>query len=104
MTDSPLPDDDDRWIVGGWRRSSSEDLLAARQRLGQFRQQLARVREVMLTREVIKRAKDILMVRYTVDESQAFELLRAESNRAHVRLRDVAIHLTQTGILRRPAN
>ena len=80
------------------------DLLVARERTAQVRKQNARLREVMLSRDVIERAKGILVERYMVSDSQAFGLLQAESSRGHVRVRDVAIHLTLTGTLRRPEN
>ena len=60
---------------------------------------LANMRRAMATRAVIEQAKGILMERYKVTAEQAFTLLTHASQRANVKLRDVADELVSTGVL-----
>jgi len=47
----------------------------------------------MASRAVIEQAKGVLMGRHGVDEKQAFELLRGQSQRLNVKLRALAAQL-----------
>ena len=58
------------------------------------------MRRAMDSRAVIEQAKGILMERYKVTSDQAFTLLTHASQRANVKLRDVAEELAATGVLR----
>ncbi|MEX5256916.1 ANTAR domain-containing protein [Kocuria arenosa] len=55
--------------------------------------------DALAARDVIGRAKGILMERHKVTDQQAFLLLSAASSRTHVKLREVAEQLATTGIL-----
>ncbi|QXG77066.1 GAF and ANTAR domain-containing protein [Modestobacter sp. L9-4] len=57
------------------------------------------MRRAMASRGVIEQAKGILMERYKITAEQAFTLLTHASQRANVKLRDVAEELTTTGVL-----
>jgi GAF domain-containing protein len=57
------------------------------------------MRRAMASRGVIEQAKGILMERYKITAEQAFTLLTHASQRANVKLRDVAEELTSTGVL-----
>jgi GAF domain-containing protein len=63
-------------------------------------QDVANMRQAMLSRSVIEQAKGILMERYRVTAEQAFTLLTHASQRSNIKLRDVAEELTTTGVLR----
>jgi GAF domain-containing protein len=63
-------------------------------------QDVANMRQAMLSRSVIEQAKGILMERYRVTSEQAFTLLTHASQRTNIKLRDVAEELTTTGVLR----
>ncbi|WP_420121506.1 ANTAR domain-containing protein [Nakamurella sp.] len=62
-------------------------------------QDLANVRAAMASRGVIEQAKGILMERLKVSEDGAFTVLSRASQRATIKLRDVAAHLVRTGAL-----
>ena len=53
----------------------------------------------MLTQQVIGHAHGILMERYKITSDQAFTVLVRASQQANVKLRDLALRLTQTGEL-----
>ncbi len=55
------------------------------------------------SRKLIGQAQDVLMERFGLDESRAFELLIRYSQDHHIRLRDVADHLIATRHLPSPA-
>lgn len=55
------------------------------------------------SRDVIGKAKGILMERFKIDADQAFALLVMSSQATHRKLRDVATNLTETGELALPA-
>jgi len=61
---------------------------------------VANMRQAMVSRAVIEQAKGILMERYKVTSEQAFTLLTHASQRSNVKLRDIAEELTATGVLR----
>ena len=46
--------------------------------------------QAMASRAVIEQAKGVLMGRHGIDEKQAFELLRRQSQRLNVKLRALA--------------
>lgn len=50
----------------------------------------AQLRQAISTRDAIGMAKGILMHRHTIDDDAAFDMLSAASQRANVKLRDVA--------------
>lgn len=52
--------------------------------------------EAMESRKVIGQATGILMERFRIDEAHAFAYLRRESSHRNVKLRDVAVELTQS--------
>jgi AmiR/NasT family two-component response regulator len=49
------------------------------------------------SREVIGEAKGILMERLRITPEEAFDILRRSSQRINVKLREVALRLTETG-------
>ena len=55
--------------------------------------------EGLATRDLIGQAKGILMERYKVDAQKAFALLVRASQNRNVKLRDLAIELTDTGLI-----
>jgi transcriptional regulator with GAF, ATPase, and Fis domain len=57
------------------------------------RQVAAQMEQAMASRAVIEQAKGVLMGRHGVDEKQAFELLRQQSQRLNVKLRALAAEL-----------
>ena len=57
------------------------------------RQVAAQMEQAMASRAVIEQAKGVLMGRHGVDEKQAFELLRGQSQRLNVKLRALAAQL-----------
>jgi GAF domain-containing protein len=59
----------------------------------------ANLRTALLSRDMIGQAKGILMERFKIDQSAAFELLVAVSQHTHRKLRDIAEDLTSTGEL-----
>lgn len=56
-------------------------------------------RAALDSRDVIGQAKGILMVRHKVSASEAFDLLRRTSQARHVKLRDLAQQVAETGAL-----
>lgn len=62
-------------------------------------QQISNLEAALATRDVIGRAKGILMERYKVTDQQAFLLLSAASSRTHLKLHEVAEQLATTGAL-----
>ena len=95
MTDAPRPEDLE--LIAERMRKLSEELLAESA-------QVAQLREAMETRDVIGQAKGLLMERFKINESEAFDLLREESSQTNVKLRDIAAHLTKTGTLKHLRN
>ena len=68
-----------------------EDQGSARENeLAALRSEVDQLREGMVSRAVIERAKGMLMERQGLTESQSFELLNQISQRCHRKLRDVA--------------
>jgi AmiR/NasT family two-component response regulator len=66
--------------------------------------QLEHLTRAMATRDVIGQAKGILMERHKLTADQAFGVLTKASQQTNVKLIDVALALTDTGLLRaRPA-
>ena len=61
---------------------------------------VANMRQAMISRSVIEQAKGILMERYKITAGQAFTLLTHASQRSNVKLREIAEELTSTGVLR----
>ena len=61
---------------------------------------VANMRQAMISRSVIEQAKGILMERYKITADQAFTLLTHASQRSNVKLREIAEELTSTGVLR----
>ena len=55
------------------------------------------LRNAMRTREEVGRAVGILMERHRIDAGAAFEMLKALSQSSHVKLRDIAARIAQTG-------
>jgi GAF domain-containing protein len=55
------------------------------------------LRSAITTRTLIGQAQGILMERYKIPPDRAFEVLRRVSHHVHVKLRDVALHLVETG-------
>ena len=55
------------------------------------------LRSAMRTREEVGRAVGILMERHRVDAAAAFDMLKAVSQSSHVKLRDIAARIVQTG-------
>jgi hypothetical protein len=55
------------------------------------------LQQVLLSRDVIGQAKGILMERLKITPEDAFDLLRRSSQHLHVKLRDVARGLAETG-------
>ena len=90
-TDMPSPEDVE--LIAERMRKISEKLLAESK-------QVTQLREAMETRDVIGQAKGLLMERFKINESEAFDLLRDESSQTNVKLRDVAARLTKTGTLK----
>ena len=62
----------------------------------------ANLRTALTGRDIIGQAKGILMERYKLDGSQAFDLLVATSQHTGRKLRDVADHLAATGEVLQP--
>ena len=60
---------------------------------------ISNLEEALATRDVIGRAKGILMERHRITDQQAFLLLSTASSRTNTKLRDVAEHLVTTGKL-----
>ena len=58
------------------------------------------LQQVLLSRDVIGQAKGILMERLKITPEDAFDLLRRSSQHLHVKLRDVARGLAESGELR----
>lgn len=61
---------------------------------------ISNLEEALATRDVIGRAKGILMERYKITDQQAFLLLSSASSRTNTKLREVAEQLAATGTLR----
>jgi AmiR/NasT family two-component response regulator len=59
-------------------------------------QELADLREALVTRGVIGEAKGILMERFWLTDDEAFELLKRLSSEQEVKLRDIAAELVRT--------
>ena len=53
--------------------------------------------EALLSRDVIGQAKGVLMERFHLTPDQAFEELRASSQKHNRKVRDIAAELSQTG-------
>lgn len=53
--------------------------------------------QALLFRDVIGQAKGILMERFRTTPEESFEILRRSSQRLNVKLREVALRLTETG-------
>jgi AmiR/NasT family two-component response regulator len=53
--------------------------------------------EALLSRDVIGQAKGILMERLHITDEQAFEELRASSQKQNRKVRDIAVELAETG-------
>ena len=62
----------------------------------------AQMEQAMASRAVIEQAKGVLMGRHGVDEKEAFELLRQQSQRLNVKLRSLAAELVN-GASSRPS-
>ncbi|HEX5524879.1 MAG TPA: GAF and ANTAR domain-containing protein [Pedococcus sp.] len=62
----------------------------------------AQMEQAMASRAVIEQAKGVLMGRHGLDEKQAFELLRQQSQRLNVKLRSLAAELVN-GASSRPS-
>jgi ANTAR domain/GAF domain len=59
--------------------------------------QVFNLRRAVTSRQLIGQAVGILMERHKIDEDTAFERLVAASQEAHVKLREVAARITETG-------
>jgi GAF domain-containing protein len=70
-------------------------LLACAQELAESRSVARNLRLAMQSRAAIEQAKGILMARERCDPQRAFDLLRAVSQRSHVKLCDVARRLVE---------
>ncbi len=55
------------------------------------------LQEALLFRDVIGQAKGILMERFKATPEDAFEMLKCSSQRLNIKLREVALRLTETG-------
>src|SRR4051812_45219949 len=75
-------------------RSDREDLTAVVQ---QLTDKVAGLEEALLSRDVIGQAKGILMERLHLTADQAFELLRAASQKHNRKVRDIATELAESG-------
>ena len=53
--------------------------------------------EALLSRDVIGQAKGILMERFHITSDQAFEELRAVSQKQNRKVRDIAVEVAETG-------
>lgn len=60
-------------------------------------QKISQLGEALASRELIGQAEGILMERYKITAQQAFILLSRASSRSHIKLRDVAEHLANSG-------
>ena len=60
------------------------------QEVSSLRQEVEQLREGLVSRAVIERAKGIIMQAHAVSECQAFDLLNELSQRQHRKLRDIA--------------
>lgn len=70
--------------------SRAADAIGAAVEIDGARQVAAQMEQAMASRAVIEQAKGVLMGRHGVDEKQAFELLRQQSQRLNVKLRTLA--------------
>jgi AmiR/NasT family two-component response regulator len=59
--------------------------------------QVFNLRRAVATRQQIGQAVGILMERHKIDEDTAFERLVTASQQAHVKIRDIAARISQTG-------
>lgn len=57
----------------------------------------AQLREAIRTRGLIGQAVGILKERHALTDENAFDVLRRASNESNMKLRDVALHVTETG-------
>jgi hypothetical protein len=76
--------------------ASQESELAA------LRREVEQLREGLVSRPLIERAKGILMERMGLSEAQAFDLLSQASQRGHRKLRDVAAEIANQSPLTQP--
>ncbi|MEX5303488.1 GAF and ANTAR domain-containing protein [Kocuria sabuli] len=60
-------------------------------------EQIARLHRALTTRDLIGRAKGILMERFKITDQQAFVVLTTASSRSNLKLREVAEQLATTG-------
>lgn len=77
--------------------------LSAMMHTDQARDQIRNLRLAVDSRDLIGRAKGILMQRHGLSNSAAFDALSAASQRLNVKLRDLAEHLIRTGELPSPS-
>jgi hypothetical protein len=73
-----------------------------------LRREVEQLREGMISRAVIERAKGILMQTHSLSESESFDLLNEMSHRRHRKLRDVAADVAtgsaNSRVAQRPAS
>jgi AmiR/NasT family two-component response regulator len=65
--------------------------------LERLTEQVAGLEAALLTRDVIGQAKGILMERYRITPDEAFDQLKAASQRKNRKLRELAEELVSTG-------
>lgn len=88
--DGPDAFDDESEQTGSLVAAHAAVAFADSQKISQFGEALA-------SRELIGQAEGILMERYKITAQQAFILLSRASSRSHIKLRDVAEHLANSG-------
>lgn len=61
-------------------------------------QKIEQLEQAIGTRDVIGQAKGILMERFRIGPDEAFRLLAKASQNRHLKLRDVAVQVAETGV------
>lgn len=79
------------------------DVLAASFDLVGQKRLVAQLEEAIASRAVIEQAKGVLMVVHGLTDDEAFDILRMQSQRSNVKLREVARSMLREAQTRRPA-
>ena len=66
------------------------EVVASGIALAEATELVGQLEQAVASRAVIEQAKGILMGRHGVDEARAFDLLREQSSRTNVKLREIA--------------
>lgn len=83
--------------------SRAADMLAVSVDLVGNRQLVTQLEEAIASRAVIEQAKGVLMALHGLEDQEAFEMLRRESQRTNVKLREVARNLLEQARASSPA-